>query len=206
MHARRLGRTRPATVARVAAICLALPLIVSGCLSRVLPEAAPAPVTLDFGPLPEDAPPPLPLPFRLDRVTAPSWLESTNIYYRRLDEQPAALTPYARNVWIASVPELFAERLAYRLEQAVPDDLDAEPAWLEIELVSFEHVYTSTSDAYVIARARAAFEDRAGRTRSRAFEVRRPAPANVGGAIAELPAAADDLMLDVVAWQLQEVR
>lgn len=206
MRIRSPERTRPVTVARVAAFCLALPLVVSGCLSRVIPEAAPAPQTFDFGPLPEDAPPPLPSPFRLDRVTAPSWLESTNIYYRRLDAQPAALTPYARNVWIASVPELFAERLAYRLEQAAPDDLDAEPAWLVLELVSFEHVYTSTSDAYVLARTRAAFEDRAGRSRSRAFEVRRPAAANVGGAIAELPAAADDLMLDVVSWLAQEVR
>lgn len=192
-------------VLRLAAVCIVLPLVLSGCLSRVLPEAAPAPTTFDFGPLPEDAPMPLPSSVRLDRVTAPSWLEGTNILYRRLDTQPAALLPYARNVWIASVPELFAERLAYRLEQAAPPDADVEPVWLEVELVSFEHVYTSPSEAYVIARARASFEERAGSTRSRAFEVRRPAEANVGGALSELPAAADELVLDIIAWSRQAV-
>jgi ABC-type uncharacterized transport system auxiliary subunit len=182
-----------------AAIALALPAALAGCLSQVLPEPAPPPLTYDFGPLPEESPAPLPQRFRLAGVTAPSWYESPNIYYRRLAEQPAALLPYSRNRWIASAAELFAERLSYRLAQAEPD-ASSRALPLTFSLASFEQVYTSATEAYVIARARASYEDADGRRHERGFETRLPAAASVEGATAELPRAAARLLDDVLAW------
>jgi ABC-type uncharacterized transport system auxiliary subunit len=192
-----MQRARKHLGAAVAA--LALPGVLTACLSQVLPEPAPPAVTYDFGPLPEQPPAALPARFRLDAVTAPSWHRRENIYYRRLDEQPAALVAYAQNRWIASPAELFAERLAYRLAQAQPDATLRELS-LEVELVSFEHVYTADGLAYVVARARASYEDADGRTLERSFEARRPAVPTVDGATAQLPLAADALLDDVLDW------
>jgi cholesterol transport system auxiliary component len=188
-------------LARTKAVAAALvwPMIATGCLSQVLPEPETPAVTYDFGPPPETAPAPLPERFRLDAVTAPSWLRSANIYYRKLDEQPAALMPYAKNRWIASPAELFAERLSYRVARAEPE-VPAEALPLALELVSFEHVYASQDRSYVVARARASYDGRDGTTRERSFEKRIPAAASVHGATAELPRAADALLDDVLAW------
>lgn len=189
---------------RLAPVALALPVLAAGCLSQVLPEPAPPPVTFDFGPPPDTPSAALPAPFRLDAVTAPSWLRSPNIYYRRLDEQRTALVPYAQNVWIASAAELFAERLASRLARAGAEQA-SEPLALELELESFEHVYTAPDRAYVVARLRAAYRGRDGQTRERVLEVRRPAAATVDGATAELPRAADDLLDAVLGWLREAV-
>ena len=178
---------------------LILPVLAASCLSQVLPEPPPPPMTYDFGP-PLDAPPaPLPVRFGLNAVTAPSWLRSPNIYYRRLDEQPARLLAYAQNVWIASAAELFAERLSHHLARA-SSAAAREPLSLTLELVSFEHVYTAPDRAYVVARARALYDGRDGRTREATFETRRAARPAVDGATAELPRAADALLDDVLAW------
>lgn len=183
-----------------AVLALLLSAVAAGCLSRVLPEPAPPPVTYDFGP-PLKAPPArLPARFRLEAVTAPSWLRSQNIYYRRLDEQPAALLAYARNRWIGAPPELFAERLSYRLARAEPAAAAQLSVALELELLSFEHVYTAPNSAYVVARARASYDGSDGRRHERLFETRRPAAAAVEGATAELPRAADELLDEVFAW------
>lgn len=171
----------------------------TGCLSQVLPEPMPPPVTYDFGPPPDAPPVPLPARVRLDAVTAPSWLRSSNIYYRRLELEPDALLPYARNRWIASAAELFAERLSHRVALASPEDA-AEELAVALELVSFEHVYTGPDRAYVVARARATYDDFDGATHERSFETRRPAAPSVDGATAELPRAADALLDDVLAW------
>ena len=170
-----------------------------GCLSQVLPEPTPPPVTYDFGPPPDAPPAPLPVGFRLDAVTAPSWLRSPNIYYRQLEHEPAALLPYARNQWIASPAELFAERLSHRVALASPEDV-AEDLAVELELVSFEHVYAAPDRAYVVARARATYDEPDGAAHERSFETRRSAAPSVQGATAELPRAADALLDDVLAW------
>lgn len=177
-------------------------LLATGCLSQIVPAPAPPPATYDLGPMPGDTPAPLPRRFRLDGVAAPSWLASTNIWYRRLDLAPAALRPYARNVWVANVSELFEQRLAFRLAQAAPaTPRDGAGDWpLGFELVSFEHVYAGADDAHVIARARASFEDASGRVQRRQFERRRPAAASVEGATAVMPLVADELIADVIEW------
>ena len=184
---------------RAAGLAVVLPLLLGGCLARVLPEPSPPPVTYDFGPLPDEQPATLGLPFRLENVDAPSWLRTQNIYYRRLVEQQAALRPYTRNQWIASTPELFAERLEDRLARAAPES-SIEGLPLRLEIVTFEHVYTAHGGSYVIARARAAYDDFDGRTRRRQFEQRREAAASVEGATTELPVVADNLLDGVLDW------
>ena len=195
----RSGLVRGARRARFGATLAAGALLTTGCLSQIIPEPAPPPATYDLGPMPADTPPPLPRRFRLDGVAAPSWLASTNIWYRRLDLERAALRPYSRNVWIANVSELFEERLAYRLAQAAPANA-ASALQLGFELVSFEHVYAEEGNAHVVARARAAFEDESGRVQRRQFERRRPAAASVNGATTSMPLVADELIADVIDW------
>ncbi len=193
---------RAAALARAAA-CAVLPLLLGGCLSRVIPEPPPPPLTYDFGPPPDVEPAPLSLPFTLENVSAPSWLRTPNIYYRRLDQHRGALQPYARNQWIAATPELFAERLADRLARAAPAAADARLP-LRLEIVRFEHVYTAANESYVIARARASFDGFDGRVRRREFEHREPAAASVHGATAALPRVADTLLDGVLEWLRSE--
>lgn len=192
------NRFEPAHAA-VTALLLIASLVTTGCLSQLIPEAPPPAATFDFGPLPEERPAPLPLRFAVESVTAPSWLETADIHYRRLDEQPGALRAYGRNQWIAATTELLSQRLRDRLAGAAPES-PAAPLPLRVELVSFEHVYTSLNDAYVVARARASYEDLDGRTRQREFERRRPAEAAVQGATVELPHVADELIDAMLEW------
>ena len=178
-------------------------LLLGGCLPQLIPEPAQPPLTFDFGPPPDERPAPLPLRFRLETVYAPSWLETPSIYYRRLDEQQGALRAYAQNQWIAPAPELFAERLSYRLSQAAPARSSEELA-LRLEILRFEQVYTAPDEAYVVARARASYDDLDGRMRRREFERRRATAAAVDGATAALPHVADDLLDGVLEWLREE--
>lgn len=182
------------------AFALAALLTLGGCLSQLIPETAPPPATFDFGPPPESPPAQLPMRVTLDPVTAPSWLEGTDILYRRLDEQPGALRAYARNAWIAAAPELFSQRLRNRLRNAVPNDPPELEAGLTVELLTFEHVFTQADDAHVLARVRATLLTPDGRTLRRELEVRRPAAASARGATEELPRAADELIDALIGW------
>lgn len=189
---------RRAALVRLTGAAL-LPLFLGGCLSGVLPEPPPPPLTYDLGPLPDEEPARLGLPFRLENVDAPSWLRVRNIHYRRLDEHPAAFRSYTRNQWIAPAPELFAERLEDLLARAAPES-SGEWLSLRLTLAAFEHVYTADGESYVVAQARASYDDFDGRTRSRQFEQRRAAAASVDGATAALPVVAEALLDDVLDW------
>jgi hypothetical protein len=177
----------------------AMTLLLGGCVAQLLPEAVAPPLTFDFGPPSEERAEPLPVRMLLDTVTAPSWLETRSIYYRRLDEQRGALRSYATNTWIAPASELFAERLTNRLASAAPPGA-TETLWLRVEILRFEHVYTGIEEAYVVAGVRAAYDGVDGRPHVEELERRRPATAAVGGATEGLPQVADEVIDDVLAW------
>lgn len=171
----------------------------SGCMPQLLPSLPPAASTYDFGPLRGDETQPLPIHAELAQLTAPSWLTGPEIRYRRLDEQPGVLRAYSQNQWVADVPELFAHRLRHRLAQAAPP-ASGRSGLLRIEILSFEQVFVAPDDAYVIALARAIFEDAGGRAHSRDFESRRPSAPHVEGATRGLPVVADEVIDAITAW------
>jgi ABC-type uncharacterized transport system auxiliary subunit len=181
----------------VAAWLLAL----AGCVPQLLPEPPPPPRSFDFGPLPDAAPEPLPFAVRLTGVQTPSWLDSRDILYRRLDEQPGALHAYARSAWVAPPAELLGERLKHKLNEAMPNDRRPDHA-LYVELVTFEHVYANTREAWVTVRARASV-DGPEHAAEHSFTLRRDVRPDVHGATGGLPAAADELVEQIGQWLRQ---
>jgi cholesterol transport system auxiliary component len=182
----------------VVILCV-LALAIGGCIPQLIPELPPPPSTYDFGPLPDERPAPLPLRVRVEAVTAPSWLNGLDIYYRRLDEQPGALRAYAHSQWIAPASELFAQRLRHRLSQAAPDAAGRELI-LRLEILSFEQVFLRPDEAYAISRARASLDGLEGGVRGRELERRRPTAASAQGATTALPAVANDMVDAVLDW------
>lgn len=171
--------------------------VLGGCLPQLVPEPAPPPQRYDFGPPSEDRPAALAQRVRLDTVQAPSWLEGPEIRYRRLDEHPHALRAYARNQWIAAVPELVAQRFRHRLSQAAPGGGAGELV-LRLELVRFEQVFTGPDDAYVVLHARARIDGTGAAPRELSYE--RPAAPNAPGAARALSALVDSAVEDVLEW------
>jgi cholesterol transport system auxiliary component len=186
-----------------AAMLCASAWLLCGCLPQLIPEAAPPPATFDFGPPPDERAAPLAVHVYLASVSAPTWLETTRIHYRRLDEQPSALRAYARNEWIAPLSELFAERLSRRLMLAAPAGA-GEEVTLRLRILRFEHIYAGPDDAYVVANVRASYEGFDGRERHRELERRRATAAAVDGATDALPRVADEIIDEVLGWLREE--
>lgn len=178
-------------------------LALSGCLSQLIPEPDPAPQNYDFGPPPEERAEALRAGVRLTAVEAPSWLDSRDIRYRRLDEQPQALLAYARSRWVAAVPELFAQRLRQQLAQAASADRRSELV-LRLEIERFEQVFTGPDDANVVLQAHAHVEDANGSVHVREVSLERASAPDADGATAELSVLADRAIDDLLEW-LREI-
>jgi len=175
-----------------------LSLGLGGC-STLLPEPEPAPNRFDLGPFLEPGPINAGLAgLRLKSLRAPSWLNVEQIRYRQLHRRPEAVQHYAAHVWNAPPPEM----LAVRLEQMLAVDGDATERWhLEVEILSFEQVFTSASDARASILLRAALSQRGGdRVQQRSFSAKVPVTADVDGAIEGLPKVADRVLRELLVW------
>ncbi|MCC5873409.1 MAG: membrane integrity-associated transporter subunit PqiC [Gammaproteobacteria bacterium] len=178
---------------------LLLMLWLGGC-TALLPEPEPAPSRFDLGPWSEPAPIDADLAgVRVQSLRAASWLNVAQISYRQLHRRPEAVHHYAAHAWIAPPPEM----LAVRLEQMLASDGDARERWrLEVELLSFEQVFTSSQDARATIMLRASLRERGGddRIHQRSFIATEPVTADVDGAIEGLPKVADAALRELVAW------
>ncbi|MCC5888378.1 MAG: membrane integrity-associated transporter subunit PqiC [Gammaproteobacteria bacterium] len=136
---------------------------------------------------------------RLLSLRAASWLNGGQIPYRQLHQRPEAVNHYAAHAWIAPPSEM----LRARLEQMLAADGNARERWrLEVELLSFEQVFTSARDAQATILLRASLRERGGddRIHQRSFSATTPVSADVDGAIEGLPKVADTALRDLVAW------
>jgi cholesterol transport system auxiliary component len=184
------------------ALVIVLVIGLPGCANLIpdlVPQPPPPPRSYDFGPVSDGRPAQLPFPVRLGDVQTPSWLQSPDLLYRRLDEQPGAVRAYAQSRWVAPPSELLAHRLSHVLADAIPEDAGRD-AVLGMELLSFEQVFSAPDDAYVGVHARATLDHADGWSVQRRFSIRRASAPNVHGATRELPAAADELIEEIVAW------
>lgn len=173
-------------------------LALGGC-SGLLPPPQPGPSRFDLGPLPEPGMIDSGLGgIGLQRLTAASWLNVEQIPYRQLHQRPEAVRHYAAHAWIAPP----AEMLEVRLRQLLAADGDGRERWrLEVEVLSFEQVFTSATEARASIMLRATLRQRSGdRVQQRSFRVTAPVSADVDGAIEGLPTVADRALQELVAW------
>jgi cholesterol transport system auxiliary component len=185
---------------RLSALIIMASLTLGGC-AGILPEPAPPPAEVDFGPATETAAAePLPAAVTLGRMQAPSWLQGTAIHYRDAASAPNLLERYARHVWAAPPAELLAEQIEAMLQARAPRPNGA-PARLELRLNRFEHVLTEDGQAHADARLTARLHDPDGALREEAsFRARVDVTADINGAIDGLPAAARRLNRDLGEW------
>lgn len=184
----------------------ALSLLLIGCTS-LLPEPAPPPSTIDFGPGDGFATmEPLAHGVVLTRVDAPRWLDDTAIPYRQIHRSPNEVKRYAHHVWAAPPPELLAERVDLMLD-ARGASTQPHPYRLEMRLTRFEQVFTATDEAYIDARMTASLHPPSGdgAHARHTLRVRIDAEPDVGGAIAGLPQAANRLVRELGEWLTGEV-
>lgn len=172
----------------------------SGC--TLLPEQPPLSKRHDFGP------PPLPQQKRvtpvgllLIDVQMPAWLETTEIQYRLLYDDPTRLRAYAQNQWIAPPAAL----LEQRWREALSGDTAVSLYRLEAALDRFEQVFDAPDSAYAVIGLRAVLvrPDQSAVVAERRFTIRRACPPHVQGAIDALASLADSTLEDVLRWAIQ---
>lgn len=176
----------------IAAVALTA-LLLAGCTGLISEPREPDRLH-DLGPV--DAPRADAPALRIDRIHAPTWLDSDRIYYRQLDTDPTRLRPYARNRWIATPAELLGERLS----AAFPDPGERGGLTLRGELVTFEQRFEDEDSSETVLRMRAALVRNGQTVDRRTFTLRETAPAGVSGAIAAFARAADELEAALAEW------
>lgn len=175
-------------------------LVLGGC-AGLLPEPAPAPAEVDFGPATEigDAAA-LQAPVTLTRMQAPSWLQGTAIHYRDSVHAPNVLERYAHHIWAAPPAELLGEQIEAMLHARAPATNGA-PARLELRLTRFEHVLTEDDQAHADARLTARLYSPGGELQREAnFRTRVDITPDINGAIKGLPTAARQLTSELGEW------
>lgn len=188
---------------------LLLSLALAGC--TVLPQPRPPQSLYDFGAPAAWNSPHLSASLAIARVAAPDWLESPTLQYRLAYRDALRYQGYAGSRWVASPPQLLTERLRQAAAQASSRGAVREGEGvkadylLRVELEEFSQVFDSPQASRGVVRARASLV-REGRVLAaqKGFAVEKPAatPDAAGGAQA-LAAAADQLVLEVLAWAAQ---
>lgn len=184
---------------------LLLMMTLSGC--TLLPEQPPPPMHHDFGPLSQsqhELVAAAPVGLRLASVQAPIWLDTTEIHYRLLHDDPTRLRAYAQNRWIAPPAALLEQRWREALARFGPNiRTDGTPIYqLDIVVDRFEQVFDSTHSAYAVIGLRAVLmrSNHTGPVVERHFTVRRACDPQVQGAINALAMLADSTLEDVLRW------
>src|SRR5579859_7597078 len=125
---------------------------ISGC--SVLPAQATQPQTHDFGPLP--VPAGIAGMVRVDRVSAPAWIDDGAIHYRLLYSDPTSLRSYADHRWAAAPSDLLDLRLQALMGGRSSSGESAQPTrLLSVELMEFEQDFAAAKQASVQLVAKA---------------------------------------------------
>lgn len=182
-------------------------IILSSC--NVLPNRAPPLKRHDFGPLPQVRQQDIAtatINFLFEGVRAPTWLDTTEIRYRLLYQDPTRLRAYAYHQWIASPVALIEHRLRewlIKFSQEEKLGSTAVPSHqLNLELNTFEQIFDSPNTARAVIRLRAVLipTNQAGSVVEQDFIVQRQCPPHVQGAITTLAALVDTILQDILQW------
>lgn len=174
--------------------------LLAGC--GVLPQRSARPAYYDFGPAHLDATVARFSQIRLQRVTAPGWLNSDAIHYRRLADEPGRVMSYADHRWLAPPPRLIAAQIRASTMHAVV----RPPYMLRLRLERFEQDFRSAKRAYAIVQIEAKLSAPRGRiVGTHRFRVSTETPPNVRGAINGLSTLARRATLLILRWARQKI-
>lgn len=184
-------------------------LVAAGC--NLLPPPRPPLALYDFGAPAVWNSPAIPRSLAVARVSAPEWLETPTLQYRLAYQDALRYQGYAGSRWVAAPALLLTERLRQAAAQAGSGGAVREGEGvttdfvLRMELEEFSQVFDSPRASRGVIRARASLV-RAGRAlgAQKGFVVEKPAAtADAAGGAQALAAAADQLVIEVLAWVAQ---
>jgi cholesterol transport system auxiliary component len=145
-----------------------------------------------------------PIRLRLASVQAPVWLDTTEIHYRLLHDDPTRLRAYAQNRWIAPPAALLEQRWREALAKLGPNIRTGDTPIYQLDIVvdRFEQVFDSPHSAYAVIGLRAVLmrSNRIGPVVERHFTSRRACDPQVQGAINALAMLVDSTLEDVLRW------
>lgn len=160
----------------------------------ILPKPAPPPALHDFGPA-TSAPAVTVVPADAT-VSAPSWLDDTEIYYRLLYNDPTQLRVYADNRWLAPPAQLLQARLRAAFANG------RASYRLQVRLLDFEQIFETAQSAHISLRVLAELQDLPdGKTAAQQlFTVNVPVSPDVQGAVSGDAQAANELITQLTQW------
>ncbi|MCC7080590.1 MAG: membrane integrity-associated transporter subunit PqiC [Burkholderiales bacterium] len=171
------------------------------------------PALFDFGIDPPPAPAqPLQLRLALAEVSASAWLQTPAMVYRLAYRDATQVRSYALSRWAAPPAELVTQRLREALGLAArngfgmaADGFTADRV-LHVHLEAFEQVVDSPTSSRGLVRMRASVSSAERKLRAqRLFQAERPcASVDAQGSAHALGAAADDAIVQVIAWLAAE--
>lgn len=196
-----------------AAMLLSLSLI-AGC--ALGPQTREGMANYDFG-LPrsgKDANPRLQQDLLVAEVTAPAWMDNSNIYYRLAYQDPSRPQAYALSRWVMSPAALLGQRLRAKIARAstagvfVPADGVRAGYTLRLELEEFSQVFDAADRSRAVLRLRASLLRQRNIVAQQDFNLEHAAATpNAEGGVRALIAASDaagEMLVDWLAANLKK--
>ncbi len=189
-----------------AALLLSLSLI-AGC--AIGPQSREAMASYDFG-LPrsgKDANPRLQQDLLIAEVTAPAWMDNSNIHYRLAYQDPARPQAYALSRWVMSPAALLGQRLRASIARAstagvfVPADGVRAGYTLRLELEEFSQMFDAVDRSRAVLRLRASLIGPRNIVAQQGFNLEHPAATpDAEGGVRALIAASDAAGEKLIDW------
>jgi ABC-type uncharacterized transport system auxiliary subunit len=133
-------------------------------------------------------------------IKAPQWVDSRDIEYRLLYENPLQLRSYATSHWAGAPGPLLAQRLRQQLGLGGGSGQSA--CLLRLDLHEFSQVFDAPQRSRGLLQGRATlFDQRRQIIADRALSIEAAAPtADARGGVIALAAASDDLGRQLAVW------
>lgn len=180
-------------------------LLLGGCV--VAPDAPIATYDLGLPPITPGTGTPLLAPLSVAPVAAPAWLNSSEIVYRLLYQDPARSRSYGYSRWVAPPAALLTQRVRQQLDlvAAVASTNDGVTSQyvLRMELEEFTQVFDTPNSSRALVRLRAILIDAPSRKllAQRTFSVEGPARTpDASGAVSGLSEASDGALHALLEW------
>lgn len=146
------------------------------------------------------------VPVSVSEISAPSWMDSTRMYYRLDYDDPLEAHTYAQARWTMAPSRLFLQRLKARVSEAGGGVLGGGDGAvgvprLRIEADDFSQVFSApkVSTARVAMRVSVLKERKL--VAQRTFTASAPAPTpDAAGGVHALALASDAMIADMIAW------
>ena len=135
-------------------------------------------------------------------IKAPQWVDSRDIEYRLLYENPLNLRRYAASHWAGAPGPLLSQRLRQQLGLGGGSGQTSVACLLRVELQEFSQLFDTPLRSRGLLQGRASMLDpRRQIIDEREFAIVRPAPtADARGGVSALVATSEDLGRQLAAW------